>query len=346
MIEGRDIIAIPMAYYDEFRRDPMDSLLKYGSKPQRARMPWFTDTQGIEDVMNLPDQVVGPTAEAVDPEAGFKSLVAAADESSLIRGISPYFHSTDAGYWHVHVDLALNKKRHGDAAGIAMGRIVSFANEVSRDPNQDRYLRVVRTFEVPLVAQIVAPSGGQIYISSITRLILQLKQLRGFNITSFSFDGFQSAESMQQLALAGLVTAGMQIDDLTGEVHGLPQSFSVDRGPQPYREVLEAVNERRVALPRYALLRSELRKLEVVAPGHAPDHGSNGSKDVADPVAGILGYLSTFGHAELEPAHDLVMDREDLTHVYDVPPPSDFGVVDDDPLSWTLADEPVTFGVE
>jgi hypothetical protein len=174
------------------------------------------------------------------------------------------------------------------------------------------YLRIVRTYEVPLVAQIVAPAGGQIYIGSITRFILQLKALRGFNITSFSFDGFQSADAMQQLALAGLVTKGMQIDDDTGEITGLPQSFSVDgSNVQPYREVLEGCNERRVLLPRYALLRKELRELEVTMPGMAPDHSPTGSKDVADPVAGVLGYLAAYGHAELRAPGEIIVDRTD-----------------------------------
>lgn len=90
--------------------------------------------------------------------------------------------------------------------------------------------------------------------------------------------------------LAGLVTAGMHIDENTGEVTGLPKPYSVDRSPQGYRDLLEAVNEGRVVMPRYAILRRELAQLEFVEPGRAPDHPIRGSKDVADALAGVVGY--------------------------------------------------------
>jgi hypothetical protein len=349
VIEGKDLIVVPMSYYDEFRRDPLDSMLKYGSLPQRARAPWFTDPGVIDRALMLPDQVVGPRSEQIDPKIASRSLVAASDEYSLIGGIAEYFRSVDNGYWHVHVDLALNKKRHGDAAGIAMGRIVSYAEETSTDPLMNSYTRIVRGYEVPLVAQIVAPAGGQIYIGAIVRFILQLKQLRGFNITSFSFDGFQSADAMQQLALAGLVTAGMVIDPNTGEIVGLPRAFSVDNtSVQPYRELLEGANEDRIAIARYALLRKELRELEVTMPGRAPDHQPNGSKDTGDPVAGVVGYLAAYGHAELQAEHDVVVDRGDLDDAYDLVPAQSFAIEESSDGGFGVdGDDPFSdFGVE
>lgn len=331
MIEGKDVIAIPQAYLSEFRKDPVDSLLKYGSLPQRARAPWFTDTAAIDRALVLPDQITGPGAVAPDPKVDHRSLVGSTDDFALLNGINPHFRSGDQGYWHVHVDLALNKKRHGDAAGIAMGRIAESYIEKSKNPLMEAYERVVRSFEVPLVAQIVAPTGGQIYITSIVRLVLQLKQVRGFNITSFSFDGFQSASAMQELALAGLVTHGMEISPETGEVFGLPKPFSVDGGHvQPYRELLEGANEGRVMLPKYELLRKELREMEVVQPGFAPDHGVGGSKDTADPVAGILGYLSAYGHAELAMNEPQIVNREDLERSGTIDPARQFGVEEDE----------------
>jgi hypothetical protein len=81
--------------------------------------------------------------------------------------------------------------------------------------------------------------------------------------------------------------------------------FSVDgHSPQPYRELLEGLREHRIALRRYWILRRELRELETIGPGLAPDHPltPTGSKDVADGVAGAIGYLAAFGHAELTPS--------------------------------------------
>jgi hypothetical protein len=352
IVEGKDVIPIPMTYYDEFHRDPMDSLLKYGSLPQRARAPWFTNVQSIEDALCLPDQVIGPKSRLTDPRHDWRSLEAAAitrDPDALIEGVSEHFFSRDPTYWHVHVDLALNKKRHGDAAGIAMGRISESYVEKSRNALHQVVERVVRSFDIPLVAQIVAPVGDQIYLGSIVRFILQLREERGFNITSFSFDGFQSADSMQQLMLAGLVGPGMVIDQHSGEITGLPKPWSVDgRNTLPYRELLEAANERRIRIARYGLLKKELRELEVPDKYLAPDHPFGGSKDVADPCAGVVGYLSVFGHAELD-VGGRVVDREYFEEHYDLPTVAAFGV-EDDPSSLTFSveggDAALTFDLE
>lgn len=324
VVDGKDVIAVPASYLDEFRRDPVDSLLKYGSLPQRAHAPWFTNVDAIDEMLQLPDMVTGPRAVKLEVESPSSSLEGARDEMSLYHGISDHFWAPDQSFWHVHVDIALNKSRHGDAAGIAMGRIAQTYEERAVDPHQQAYERIVRTYEVPLVAQIVAPIGDQIYIGSIVRFILQLKQLRKFNITSFSFDQFQAADASQQLMLAGLVTAGMDIDKESGVVSGLPKPFSVSgRAVSPYRELLEACNERRIALPRYETLRQQLRQLELIGPGLAPDHPVNGAKDVADAVAGCVGYLAAFGHAAIVLPQDVPEYTIDQL-VPDWKPPPDF----------------------
>ena len=368
IIEGRDVIAVPMTYYDEFRRDPIDSLLKYGSMPQRARAPWFTDVEIIKRSLYLPSQVTGPRSEeqilknAREDEApNYRALVAAPDELALLDGISSTFADATGSYWHAHVDLALNKKRHGDAAGIAVGRISGEWEEVATDPLLGKYRRVVKSYEIPLVAQILAPMGGQVYIGGITRFILQLKYGRGLNITSFSFDGFESADQMHQLAMAGLVTHGMHIDQVTGIIQGLPKPFSVDRQVAPYRELLEGMNEQRVALANYPLLRRELSQLEIVEPGKPPDHPLDGSKDVADPCAGVVGYLAQYGHAVLQMPGVELLEREDHERALGEPlPATHFGVSGgdsgmpsrDDVLAaavdvyWEMDDEWQGFGVE
>ena len=348
IVEGKDIIPIPMSYYDEFRRDPIDSLLKFGSLPQRSRAPWFTNVQTIEDALVLPDVVTGTSSVRTDPRHDYNSIEAqpvTRNPDALIDGLDPGFVSRDPSYWHVHVDLALNKKRHGDAAGIAMGRISHSYVERNRDSTSQVVERIVRSYDIPLVAQIVAPVGDQIYIGSIVRFIIQLREQRGFNITSFSYDGFQSADSAQQLMLAGMVTAGMHVDPITGEVTGLPKPWSVDgKNTGPYRELLEATNERRVQIADYDLLRRELKQLEVPDAYYAPDHPFGGSKDVADPVAGVVGYLAVFGHAELDIGGE-VYDRSDWAEAFNLPGEPTFGV-DEDPTLTLDVESPQTLSFD
>ena len=77
-LAGKDVIAVPMLYYDEFRRDPQDSLLKYGSLAQRARAPYFTNPAAIEDAMKLPNVLSGPRAEEMrDRDLTWPALVGA-----------------------------------------------------------------------------------------------------------------------------------------------------------------------------------------------------------------------------------------------------------------------------
>jgi hypothetical protein len=357
LVEGKDVVPIPMQYIGDFKRDPISSLIQYGSTPQRAHAPWFTDPVALEECLMLPDQVIGPESERITEllrwGVDYRALVASSDPMTMINGVSPAFKSHDSGYWHFHADLALNKKRHGDAAGIAMGRITDQWIETGEDPaTGKRYERMVNAYEVPLVAQVVAPAGGQIFLSAITRLVIQLKQLRGFRITSFSTDTFGSAGVGSELTNAGLVTTGMDIDELTGEVHGLPKPFSVDgRNVHPYRELLECTNERRWLGPNYGMLRRELRRLESPdMPGFAPDHPWDGSKDTADPVAGVVGYLSMFGHAELFRDHEINIDRGDLMRAYDIPQTPDFTLAggrrgSDDDLDFTIDTELAGFEV-
>lgn len=115
-----------------------------------------------------------------------------------------------------------------------------------------------------------------------------------------------------------------------GSITGIPKPFSVDRNDMAYRELREAMNERRVALPRYELLRREMRQLESTSPGKAPDHAVGGTKDSSDATAGVVGYLSAFGHAVLsDPINGRVFGRKELG----LEPVDDFLLVEDE-MDW------------
>lgn len=344
---GANVIAVPDQYHSDFVRDPASALLQFGSQPQRAKLPWFGDALAIDAALVLPDQICGPRSEPVartDPPA--RCLIAHRDVRALLDGLAPTFMAppADDSYWHCHVDFALNTMRTGDRAGFAMGRIAHTEVERGENALEQPYERVVRTFEVPLAAQIAAPTGSQISLGSVVRLILMLKQERGFNVTSVSMDGYQSALALQELAWAGIVTNGMRVEP-NGEVTGIPKPFSVDRTPQPYNELLEGIGERRIFLPRYTILRTEMRGLERLIPGDAPNHADGSSKDVSDAVAGVIGYLAAFGHAELL-TNALVKDRGDFERELGWEEPMRFG-----PEDWQGPEDPdgpdgVTFGVE
>jgi hypothetical protein len=99
--------------------------------------------------MVLPDVVCGPASERHDQKLDYRALVASPKLTALLDGISPHFHASDEAYWHLAFDLSLGKKRQGDSAGVAMGRISHSCEERASDrvgrSAQDALLGVVRT---------------------------------------------------------------------------------------------------------------------------------------------------------------------------------------------------------
>jgi hypothetical protein len=86
------------------------------------------------------------------------------------------------------------------------------------------------------------------------------------NLRWFTFDGFQSADSIQTLRTKGFMT-GTQ---------------SVDRKSAPYQINKMALYDGRLEIPEYPKLLKELISLEKDAQTGKVDHPVNGSKDIAD----------------------------------------------------------------
>lgn len=295
-IPGLSLSVIPNAYLAEFRRDPSDSMLKYGALPQRAHSPWYIGTESIRQCMSLPDYVSGPSSVPrllqQYPDVEWRAGVAhPSDDGVLLGALADGLLGArnDWGQpWHVHIDPGLNRGRRGDCAGIAVGRILDQARV-----DHEGTSRIVNRYVVPLAMQIVAPEAGEIFLTSLSKFVILLRSI-GIRITSFSYDAFGGFSAIQELTRAGMVTAGIKVDD-DGMPSGFGKPFSVDRTSGPHQDLKEAINEGRILLPDYWILRHELEGLEHIF-GKAPNHPSGGSKDCADAVAGVVGYLAQFGH--------------------------------------------------
>jgi len=145
-VPGRDVIAVPMAYFSEFVRDPVDALLKFGSQAQRARSPWYTMPERIREACSLPSLVAGELAVPRYDSHGGTWMAAEAhpDEDRLLGALAGETdrHRSDwrGAPWHVHVDPGLHRGRKGDAAGLAVGRILDEVHV----PQHGGGIRVVR----------------------------------------------------------------------------------------------------------------------------------------------------------------------------------------------------------
>lgn len=176
---------------------------------------------------------------------------------------------------HIHIDIALS----GDRLGIASSCITGFKEtEVMTDVvTMQTYKDSVPTTLTDFAFGIEAKQGQQIPLYKIRQFIMWLKS-NGMHIGKVTADGFQSADMLQLLKLAGIET----------------ETLSVDKTPDPYIQLRNSVNEGRSILPNNAVLRKEAEHLEVAPDGKKVDHpeefsdGTKGSKDIADGVCGSI----------------------------------------------------------
>lgn len=225
-------LEIPVEFEPEFARNPLRAMRDLGARPAEAFEPFFGDTTVLE--------------RAIDPE-----MEMATDERGRLRdGWRPEGRQER----FIHVDLALKK----DACGVAMAHL-----EHAADGSEPMAV-------VDLMMRIEPPADGEIEIARVRELILTLRD-RGCRIAQVSFDGYQSADSLQILRKKGLNV----------------ELVSVDRKTEAYETLKELLNEERLRWCRYEPVLRECKGLELVD-GTKVDHRKGGSKDVADAVAGAV----------------------------------------------------------
>jgi hypothetical protein len=162
-----------------------------------------------------------------------------------------------------HIDLALTR----DSAGIAIGYCSDFV-EVKGEWKPK--------IEIEVVLEVLPPKQGEIDYAKIRSLLYKLRDA-GMNIRFVSYDGYQSADSRQILQRQHFTTGVVSMDKTT----------------EPYEYLRDAIYDGRVSLPTHEKLQGELLKLEFDARKQKVDHPKiNGSKDLADCVAGVVYQLS------------------------------------------------------
>lgn len=172
----------------------------------------------------------------------------------------------------IHIDIAYSAK--GDALGMAMGHV----REVTE---VDGEMKPIIIFDMLLRMRPLP--GTQIQLADVRQIVYHLKQDRGFRIKKVTLDGFQSTDTLQQLAKKRFQT----------------DYLSVDKDKLPYHDLREAIYEGRVEFPRYVCYMKhgdtetkeiavhELLRLIEKENGKI-DHPEGGSKDVSDAMAGVV----------------------------------------------------------
>lgn len=167
----------------------------------------------------------------------------------------------------IHVDPSLS----GDSTGIVMTTIKG-AGVVERLVRGEISTVADLDYRMVFGVALKAVAGSQIPFHKIRQFIYWLRDEVGANIQMVTADSFQSADMLQQLKLNGFET----------------KVISVDRKREPYDMVRNAINEQRIDILPQSILEDELVNLEEDKIKGKIDHPIDGSKDIADALAGSI----------------------------------------------------------
>jgi hypothetical protein len=167
----------------------------------------------------------------------------------------------------IHVDIALS----GDRLGIAASYISGFKEITKREPNLKEITVSVPNVVTEWSVGIKPTPGKQIPLFKIRMFLFWLAR-EGYTLGRISFDGFQSADSVQILQKEGFVA----------------EVISVDKTTAPYMTLRTKVYDGTWNGPNSKLLREEFEDLEVSSDMKKVDHTDKGSKDVSDAVCGSV----------------------------------------------------------
>lgn len=231
-----DVVMIPIEYQRDFDANPDSAWRDFGAVPSLVLEPYLQDKAAIRAACH-------------------------GENRSLELAWKPMRDTVYA----IHVDLG--KKR--DAAGIAVGYLKGEEVIVEAAWRVLCTDQLLRRFRGARPEDTLKAGETEIDFEWIRDAILRL-HFAGFPIISASYDGWQSADSLQLLVKQGVPAV----------------ELSVDRNLQPYDTMKELMYQRRLHLPDSAILKTELQRLELKE-GKKVDHTPKGSKDVSDAVAGV-----------------------------------------------------------
>lgn len=254
LIEDKDFKAtskyweIPGEYKTSFIKNPDKAKRDFGAVPSLTLEAFDRDNQIIDREVNKERE------SPIDKQGRFKD----------------WFKCDDEEPRYIHIDLGLKK----DACGFCM---------VSPNGIDDTGGESKMKVKVDLMLQIKPPEGGEVRFSNVRQIIYSLEQ-RGFNIAKVTFDGWQSADSLQILEAKGYEA----------------ELLSVDRTIQPYDTLKELLHTGRLDFYEFEPFKKEYIQLELIK-GKKVDHPPNGSKDCTDAAAGACYSLIQSEEEESEP---------------------------------------------
>ena len=244
------VLDVPIEFRSDFEADLLRSLRDIGGVSTLATHPFMPNTEAIAECFGEAESIMNvESSDFEHPTVRIhRNRIRQADEARF-----------------VHVDLALSR----DSAGIACGYVSGFVT-VDRGSGQKEVLPEIT---IDFALEIYPPKTGEIDLARIRKIIFMLRDNMDMNVRWVTYDQFQSADSIQILQ-QNRFSSGQR---------------SMDRTPLPYELLKQTLYDGRVKIPTHNKLQKELVELEFNAKRGKVDHPvPNGSKDVADCLAGVV----------------------------------------------------------
>lgn len=257
LVDNPNLLEIPLAYQKNFENNPEKALRDLAGIPPATNSPFISMVDRIESCRD----------RWIENNNGLGSPVKPDPNRVLFE--SWFRADNDPRKRALHIDFATSQ----DALGMAMGHI---KGTVERDGEEKPYI------VIDCLMRLKAFPGQQIMYSDVRRVIYHLKDELKFRLKTISMDGFQSTDTQQQLR-----KRKFRVEPL-----------SVDKATLPYEDLREAIYEERIEFPPYMtyLRNGDDRQVEIAVQelmqlqdtGKKIDHPPDGSKDVADAMAGCV----------------------------------------------------------
>lgn len=269
VIKNEFLIEVPNTYYNSFKNNPEKALKDLAGIPPATNDPFISLVDRVDECYTRWQERFGTYDEPSDSWVADSPVT----DSPSRPQFQSWFTNRDRQDFRkraMHLDLATSGD--GDALGMAMGYVEGVVEiEGEKRPH----------IVIDFLLRIKVPSGSEIFLSEVRQIVYHLKDDLGFKIKKITMDGFQSTDTMQQFRKRRF------------EV----ELVSVDKSTLPYEDLREAIYDRRIDIPPYMTYMApgseekvnislqELSQLQF--DGKKVDHTPEGSKDVADAIAGV-----------------------------------------------------------
>lgn len=249
----------------DYRDDPVMARARYECEPSFTVSPYFANEMAVRACGYRTSNGQQPLeVEYVREGQAWAPRYTFADSLFPVQGAQ----------YAMHADLAVNSCR----AGVALAHVKTW-KDVTVLGSDEGGLDVTTLETRPLVkvdfvigfeADKSAQPAREIQIRWVGDLVLELRR-RGFVISQFTADQWQSLDLQQRLTMAGIET----------------DKFSLDRDEVGWRTMRDLAYESRLEFPDWELLMEEILSLSRLPNGKI-DHPSDGFKDLADGMAGAI----------------------------------------------------------